>query len=196
MGDLRHDGEGVWIYLFENFAEGSDLSAVDDTDKHSVRLAGIHARSGDRSDAPSQFGDNGECHFIGFIGNDAEFYGGVKPVRNGVVGFAFDVLFARGHNEGKNFSDGIVGEVLIDKEGRRDDDAVEHEYHPSDRGCGALSLNHDGDNIHTARASADFESEAYAGANADTAGQSGKNFLVKDESGHAELFHKHEEQSL
>jgi len=82
----------------------------------SVRLAGIHARSGDRSDASSQSGDNGESHFIGLIGDDAEFDGGVKAVGNGVVSFAFDVLFARGHNERKDFSDGIVGEVFIDKE--------------------------------------------------------------------------------
>lgn len=113
---MRHDGEGVGVYLFEDFAESSDLSAVDDADEHSVRLAGIHARSGDRSDASSQSGDNGESHFIGLIGDDAEFDGGVKAVGNGVVSFAFDVLFARGHNERKDFSDGIVGEVFIDKE--------------------------------------------------------------------------------
>jgi len=69
-----------------------------------------------------------------------------------------------------------------------DDDAVEHEYHPSDGGCGALSLNHDGDDIHTARTPADFEGESYAGADADTAGQSGKNFLVKDELGRCRRF--------
>lgn len=193
---MRHDGEGIGIHLFENFAESHDLPAVDDADEHGMGFAGIHARGGDRGDASAQFGDNGEGHFIGLVRDDAEFDGGVESVGDGVVGFAFDVLFARGHNEGKNFADGIVCEVLVDEEGRGDDDAVEHEYHPSDGGSGAFSLDHDGDDIHAARASADFECEAYAGADADTTGQSGENFLVKDEFRHAEPLHEHEEQSL
>lgn len=151
-------------------------------------FAGVHARRGDGGDAATELRDNREGHFLGLVGDDAEFDCGMESVGDGVVHLAFDVLLARGHDEGQDAGRDVPVH-FIDEEGGCDDDTVEDKDHPGDRGSGKLFLYHDRDDVHTARASAELKRKRDGRPDPDTARQGSEYFFFENQLRHIQMFH-------